>query len=216
MKKLVIFDLDGTLLDTLGDIAASTNHALKQFGYEEHEREAYRYFTGDGISKLIESALPPDARCEGQIAQVKAEFVSYYQAHKTELTQPYPGICDLLNQLHHQGIMLAVASNKFHEATRDLIRFYFENGTFDVVLGQREDRPTKPDPAIVNEILSMTNAGKEDTLYVGDSSIDMNTARNSGIESVGVTWGFRPRTELEANGADHIVSHPQEILGLVK
>ncbi len=85
-----------------------------------------------------------------------------------------------------------------------------------MVLGQREDRPTKPDPAIVNEILSMTNAGKEDTLYVGDSSIDMNTARNSGIESVGVTWGFRPRTELEANGADHIVSHPQEILGLVK
>ncbi len=216
MKKLVIFDLDGTLLDTLGDIAASTNRALKQFGYKEHDREAYRYFTGDGITKLIERALPPDARHAEKIAQVKAEFVSYYQAHKTELTRPYPGICDLLDKLHHDGLMLAVASNKFHEATRDLIRFYFENGTFDVVLGQREDRPAKPHPAIVNEILGMTDTEKEYTLYVGDSAIDMNTATNSGIESVGVTWGFRPRTELEANGADHIISRPMEILDLVK
>jgi len=216
MKKLVIFDLDGTLLDTLGDIAASTNHALQQFGYKEHDREAYRYFTGDGITKLIERALPPDARDAEKIAQVKAEFVSYYQAHKTELTRPYPGICDLLDKLHHDGLMLAVASNKFHEATRDLIHFYFENGTFDVVLGQREDRPAKPHPAIIDEILGMTDTEKEYTLYVGDSAIDMNTATNSGIESVGVTWGFRPRTELEANGADHIVSKPMEILDLIK
>ena len=147
---------------------------------------------------------------------MKAEFVSYYQAHKTDLTRPYPGICNLLNSLHHKGIMLAVASNKSHEATRELIRFYFENGTFDIVLGQREKRPVKPHPAIVNEILGMTDAEKKDTLYIGDSAVDMNTARNSGVESVGVTWGFRPRTELEANGADHIVDHPEEILGLIK
>ena len=216
MKKLVIFDLDGTLLDTLGDLAASTNHALKHFGYKEHDYEAYRYFTGDGITKLIERALPPDARYEEKITQVRAEFISYYQAHKTELTHPYPGICDLLNTLHHEGIMLAVASNKFHEATRELIHFYFENGTFDVVLGQRQDRPTKPHPAIVNEILEITETEKDYALYVGDSEIDMQTAINSGIESVGVTWGFRPRSELETNGANHIVCHPTEILDLIK
>lgn len=216
MKRLVIFDLDGTLLDSLGDLAASTNYALKHFGYQEHDCETYRYFVGDGITKLIERALPPDAREQEKITQVRAEFISYYQAHKTELTRPYPGICELLNELHHQGIMLAVASNKFHEATRELIHFYFENGTFDVVLGQRDDRPAKPHPAIIEEILGITGNRKEETLYVGDSEVDMHTATNSGIESVGVTWGFRPRAELEANGADHIVNSPMEIFNLIK
>lgn len=216
MKKLVIFDLDGTLLNTLGDLAASVNHALKHFGYEEHDCEAYRYFVGDGITKLIERALPADARYNETITQVKAEFISHYLTHKTELTKPYPGICDLLDKLHHQGIILAVASNKFHEATRDLIHFFFDNGTFDVVLGQKEDRPTKPHPAIIEEILGITEVEKEETLYVGDSEIDMHTAANSGVESVGVTWGFRPRQELEANGAGYIVNDPKEILELIK
>lgn len=216
MKKLVIFDLDGTLLDTLGDLANSTNHALKYFGYEEHECEDYRYFVGNGITKLIEKALPPDARYDEIITQVKAEFISHYLNHKTELTKPYPGICNLLDKLHHQGVILAVASNKFHEATRDLIHFYFENGTFDIVLGQKEDRPAKPHPAIIEEILGMTDVAKEETLYVGDSEVDMHTAENSGVESVGVTWGFRPRHELEENGAKHIVDHPEEILQFIK
>ncbi len=215
MKKLVIFDLDGTLLDTLCDLATSVNYALKEFGYEVHDDEKYRYFVGNGITKLIERALPQNARYEEKILQVKAEFVSYYQANKTQYTHPYPGICELLEELHHKGIILAVASNKFHEATEELIRYYFGNGTFDIVKGQRDDRPAKPDPAIVEEIVAMAGTNKEDVLYVGDSGVDMQTAKNSGVEAVGVTWGFRSRPELEENGADHIVDQPKEIVGLL-
>lgn len=212
MKKLVIFDLDGTLLNTIGDLAGSVNYALKQFGYQEHVFEEYYNFVGDGITKLVERALPEKVRTEEIIAKVRAEFVAHYQAHMTDLTRPYPGICDLLDRLHHQGVVLAVASNKFHEATHSLIHSYFENGTFDVVLGQREDRPAKPDPAIVEEIIGVTGVDKSEVLYVGDSETDMQTAANSGVESVGVTWGFRPRHVLEKSGAVHIADQPEEIL----
>lgn len=215
MKKLIIFDLDGTLLNTLGDLAESANYALKEFGYETHPCEEYCFFVGNGITKLIERALPENAKSRDIIEQVKAEFVSHYSAHSTNLTQPYPGICDLLDQLHHQGFVLAVASNKYHEATEELIRYYFERGTFAVVRGQRDDRPSKPDPAIINEIMGLAGVGKEETLYVGDSEVDMQTARNSGVDVVGVTWGFRPRKELEENGATYIAEVPAQILDYV-
>lgn len=210
--RLIIFDLDGTLLNTLEDLAGSVNYALHTFGYQEHLTADYRYMVGDGITKLIERALPENARTEDMITRVKAGFVSHYWSHKTDRTRPYPGIPELLEKLKHAGMVLAVASNKFQEGTRDLIRYYFGDAMFQVVLGQREGIPTKPDPSIVEEILSVTGVKKKDTLYVGDSCIDMQTAVNAGVIPVGVAWGFRSSEELIGNGALHLVHTPEEIL----
>ena len=153
-KKLVIFDLDGTLLNTIDDLAVSANYALRQHGYPEHELPAYRYFVGNGITKLIERALPEAERCEPTILQLREEFVGYYQRHKTDLTRPYPGIPELLSHLSAKGIQLAVASNKYHQGTVELIRHYFGTDLFKVVLGQRGHIPAKPDPAIVYDTRS--------------------------------------------------------------
>lgn len=212
MTKLVIFDLDGTLLNTIDDLAMSTNHALRLFGYPEHSLAEYRFFVGNGITTLIERALPEEARQKDLIYQLRKAFVTYYQLHKTELTQPYPGIPELLTNLHAQGITLAVASNKYHQGTTELIRHFFGEKLFSVVLGQRENIPVKPDPAIVYDILSQTGTSPAETLYVGDSGVDMQTARNSHLTSIGVSWGFRSRKELKENGADYIVDSPEEIL----
>ena len=149
MTKLVIFDLDGTLLNTIDDLAMSTNHALRLFGYPEHSLAEYRFFVGNGITTLIERALPEEARQKNLIYQLRKAFIAYYQLHKTDLTQPYPGIPELLTHLNDQGITLAVASNKYHQGTIELIRHFFGEKLFSVVLGQRENIPVKPDPAIV-------------------------------------------------------------------
>lgn len=210
--KLVIFDLDGTLLDSIDDLAASTNHALQLHGYPQHERAAYRYFVGNGVRKLIERALPEDARQADNINRLLQDFLAYYQTHKTVYTRPYQGIPETLAQLHAAGIQLAVASNKYHQGTLELIHHYFGEKLFSIVLGQREGIPVKPDPAIVHDILTQTTLPANRTLYVGDSGVDMQTAINSRLTSIGVTWGFRPRTELEANSADYIINSPSELL----
>ena len=212
MTKLVIFDLDGTLLNTIDDLAMSTNHALRLFGYPEHSLAEYRFFVGNGITTLIERALPEEARQKNLIYQLRKAFIAYYQLHKTDLTQPYPGIPELLSHLSAKGIQLAVASNKYHQGTVELIRHYFGTDLFKVVLGQRGHIPAKPDPAIVYEILHLTGITPADALYIGDSGVDMQTARRSGITSIGVSWGFRPRQELTENGACHIVDRPEEII----
>ena len=210
--KLVIFDLDGTLLDSIDDLAASTNHALQLHGYPQHERAAYRYFVGNGVRKLIERALPEDARQADNINHLLQDFLAYYQTHKTVYTRPYQGIPETLAKLHAAGIQLAVASNKYHQGTLELIHHYFGEKLFSIVLGQREGIPVKPDPAIVHDILTQTALPANRTLYVGDSGVDMQTAINSRLTSIGVTWGFRPRTELEANSADYIINSPSELL----
>lgn len=212
MTELIIFDLDGTLLDTIDDLASSTNYALRRQGYPEHELREYRFFVGNGISKLIERALPPEARNGETVSALQEQFVAYYQQHKTDFTKPYPGIPALLQELHRRGVLLAVASNKYQQGTNELIRHFFGEELFSKVLGQRTGVPVKPDPAIVHEILQQTGIPKSRTLYVGDSGIDMQTARNSGLVSIGVSWGFRPRQELEENGACHIIDRPGEIL----
>ncbi len=216
MIELIIFDLDGTLLNTLDDLAVSTNYALRKHGYPEHELNAYRYFVGNGITKLIERALPEEARQADIVLGIRKEFIAYYQQHKTDLSRPYPGIPELLTQLQRQNICLAVASNKYQQGTTELISHFFEKKLFSVVLGQRENIPVKPDPAIVFEILKQTGIKKSAALYVGDSGVDMQTARNSGLTSIGVTWGFRPRQELEENGACYLVDTPEEIIGNLK
>ena len=215
MIKLVVFDLDGTLLDSLKDLAVSANYALRLNGFPEHDLAEFRYFVGNGITKLIERALPLENRQLETIEKVRADFVNYYSLHKADYTAPYPGIVDLLRKLRKRDICLAVASNKFQSATEVLVPYYFGQGTFAFVYGQREGIPTKPDPRVVFDILHEAGVQQDETLYVGDSGVDMQTASRAGVTAVGVMWGFRTREELQANGASFIVEHPAEILKLL-
>ena len=216
MTKLIILDLDGTLLDTIYDLAHSCNYALQLHGYPTHEVEAYRYFVGSGMNRLIERALPESARKEDTILNVKKDFLAYYSAHSMAYTQPYPGILELLEILQKKGIALAVASNKIDEATRFLIQRFFSHISFVAVFGQRENIAIKPDPAIVNDILAKAGVQKEETLYVGDSGVDVDTAMNAEVPFVGVLWGFRPKAELESKGAKNFISKPIELLEFIK
>ena len=197
MKKLVIFDLDGTLLDTIADLAESANHALKQLGYPTRDVETIRTFVGNGVNKLLFRALPDEEKTEENMMRMRTHFVPYYDAHNADLSAPYPGIVALLEELQAKGLRMAVASNKYQEATVKLVKHYFPMIDFVEVLGQREGINVKPDPTIVSDILKKAGVSKEETLYVGDSGVDMQTAINAGVDAIGVTWGFRPRTELE-------------------
>ena len=215
MKKLVIFDLDGTLLDTIADLAESTNHALKQLGYPTHNVETIRTFVGNGINKLLERALPLQKQTEENVRLMRSHFVPYYDAHNADLSSPYPGIVHLLEDLQEKGTMIAVASNKYQEATVKLVKYYFPMINFIEILGQREGINVKPDPSIVFDILQKANVNKEEVLYVGDSGVDMQTAINAGVDAVGVTWGFRPRTELEGFQPMGLIDKAEELLGFI-
>ncbi|MBQ8606873.1 MAG: HAD family hydrolase [Bacteroidaceae bacterium] len=215
MKKLAIFDLDGTLLNTIADLAQSTNQALSLCGYPTHPIEAYRFFVGNGINKLFERALPEDARNEENILRIRTHFIPYYDEHNADLSRPYPGITELLLNLQEKGIKIAVASNKYQRATLKLITHYFPKIQFASIFGQREQIPIKPHPQIVLDILSQTGFTKEETIYIGDSGVDMQTANNAQVESIGVTWGFRPQSELEQFHPNHIVSTTEEILSII-
>lgn len=216
MKKLVIFDLDGTLLNTIADLADSTNIALAKNGFPTHPVEAYRFFVGNGINKLFERALPEGKKSEDNILRIRKDFLDYYSLHHSDKSTPYPGITELLQELNRQHIQLAVASNKYDEATKELIPYYFPHIPFIAIFGQREKIAPKPDPTIIHDILAIAEITKEDVLYVGDSGVDMQTAINAGITSCGVTWGFRPRTELEQFHPDYIINDPKEILTIIK
>ena len=215
MKKLVIFDLDGTLLDTIADLAESTNHALKQLDYPTHDVETIRTFVGNGINKLLERALPLQEQTEEKVMLMRSHFVPYYDAHNADLSSPYPSIVHLLEDLQGQGIMIAVASNKYQEATVKLVKHYFPTINFIEILGQREGINVKPDPSIVFDILKKANVNKEEVLYVGDSGVDMQTAINAGVDVVGVTWGFRPRTELEGFQPMGLIDKAEELWGFI-
>lgn len=211
MIKLIIFDMDGTILDTIEDLANATNHALKQFNFPVHEVENYRFFVGNGVYKLLERALPEEHRNTDTIAMLKHEFLKYYFVHAEDCTKPYIGIPELLNKLHQQGFQLAIASNKMHEATVEMAKRFFPEIPFVSVLGQREGILTKPSPVIVDEIVAIAGVTKEETLYIGDSGVDAATAINARVAFVGVLWGFRPQAELEAAGATRFVEKPKEI-----
>lgn len=215
MKRLVIFDLDGTLLNTVADIAAATNHALAANGYPTHSVDTIRSFVGNGINKLFERALPEGEKNEENVLKVRARFIPHYDLHNADKSRPYPGIPELLEQLQSQHMMLAVASNKYHSATSRLIAHYFPTIRFAAVYGQRDGIAPKPDPAIVTDILKDTRIQAGDVLYVGDSAVDMQTALNAHVTACGVTWGFRPRTELEQFKPAFIVEHPSDILEIV-
>ena len=209
---LVIFDLDGTLLDTIGDLAVACNAALALRGLPQHSYEEYCGFVGNGIMRLVERALPEPLRSPENVALMRADFVRYYTEHIDSHTRPYPGIPELLRELARRGIGMAVASNKFQAGTEKLVGLFFPDIPFSPIFGQREGVPLKPDPAVVGEILSITGTPRNRTLFVGDSGIDILTARAAGIRSAGVSWGFRARAELAEAGADRIVERPCELL----
>ena len=215
MKKLVIFDLDGTLLDTIADLAVATNHALEQLGYPTHETEVIRTYVGNGINKLLERALPANERTEENVMRMRTHFIPYYDAHNADLSAPYPGIVSLLETLQEKGLQLAVASNKYQEATAKLVKQYFPTISFIEVLGQRDGIAVKPDPIIVFDILKKTDVSKEEVLYVGDSGVDMQTAQNAGVDAVAVTWGFRPRAELESFSPKGLIDKAEELVEFV-
>lgn len=213
MKQLVIFDLDGTLLNTIDDLGEAANHALAECGFPTHQLSSYPLFVGNGITRLIERVLPEDNRNEATVMRVREIFIAYYNEHLTEHTRPYPGIDELLRDLRANNIALAVASNKYHQATTALIRHYFPDIEWADVEGNKEGVPTKPDPRWCLRY-SKVPTPKADVLYVGDSGVDIETARRACVESVGVSWGFRSVRELRDNHADHIVNSPAEILTL--
>lgn len=210
MKKLVIFDLDGTLLNTIADLGNACNYALKECGFSTHPLSAYNYMVGNGVRKLLERA-EPDAAPE-TIDTLLEHFREYYNNHCTDLTKPYPGIVELLQDLRARDIAVAVTSNKYQAAVDKIIGHYFPDIDFVAILGEVPERPKKPDPSIVFEVLTIHPCPKKDALYVGDSAVDMETARRACIDSIGVTWGFRPVSELQSAYADNIVSNAEEIL----
>lgn len=212
MKRLLIFDLDGTLLDTIADLGTACNHALESMGYHRHPLAAYPYMVGNGVRKLMERAQP-DASPD-EIDQLLALFRGYYDEHCTDYTRPYDGIPELLQKLTENEIAVAVATNKYESAAKRIISHYFPDIPFVAVCGQIEDRPVKPDPSIDFAVLLAHPTPKKETMHIGDSAVDIETARRACVTSVGVSWGFRPVTELRKAYADHIVSSPSDILKL--
>lgn len=210
MKKLVIFDLDGTLLNTYADIAAATNQALAKRGYPTHSVEVIRSFVGNGINKLFERALPEGHK--GEFLEIRKDFIPYYNQHGTDFTFPFEGITETLYTMQRMGLKIGVASNKYEQATKHLIECYFPEINFSAVIGQREGVPVKPDPGVVDEIMNLADIqDKSEVLYVGDSGVDMQTARNAGVDAVGVTWGCRTREELESFNPKAVVDTCEEI-----
>ena len=191
--KLVLFDLDGTLIDTLEDLAAAVNHALGLRGYPLHSLSEYRTMVGHGVRNLVIQALPPEFQAdESLVDSALADFKAYYTTHIDVHTRPYPGMQELLRDLHAAGVRMAVASNKFQAGTEKLVREFFPEIPFVAILGNREGCPLKPDPEIVEEALRSGGVSREDAVLVGDSGTDMQTAANGGIPAIAVGWGYRP------------------------
>ena len=210
MYTTVIFDLDGTLLDTLSDLHASVNFALRELSFPERSKEEIRRFIGNGVVKLIERSVPTgtDKETEKHCLDI---FRQHYLDHMTDSTSPYDGICYLLSALKERGIKTAVVSNKLHSAVAGLCDDFFPD-LIDCALGVSDESERKPAPLNVYKALRLLGSKKEETLYVGDSEVDVQTAKNADLQCVGVTWGFRDREELLSAGADFVIDKAEEIL----
>lgn len=212
--KAVIFDLDGTLLDTLEDIGNAMNEALAEMDFPTHDLSAYRQFVGDGVEVLAQRACPPDTP-QAVLTRCFLLHREIYARRWREKTTPYPGVPEMLAKFAQAGKRMAVLSNKPHDKTVDCVRAYLGLALFDVVLGAGPDLPKKPALVGVRRILSQWRLPNEAVWYVGDTNTDMLTAKGAGLRAVGVTWGFRPRSELLASGADHTIDHADELSRLV-
>lgn len=215
MKKLVIFDLDGTLLNTVEDLGHAANYALEKNGFATHTIASYPFFVGNGVRRLISRVLPEEHRNESTIDTLLRDFRAFYDEHCCDCTKPYEGMPELLRDLRAREVLVAVASNKYHAAVEKIINHYFGDIDFVAIQGQVEGVNVKPDPSIVFGILAKARLPKREVLYVGDSGVDMETARRACVDSVGVTWGFRREKELVEYHADTIVHHPAAILELL-
>lgn len=212
--KAVIWDLDGTLLNTLDDLAASTNEALARSGLPVHAKADIARFVGHGMRRLIMRAVP-DGEENPKFETVYQTFLSHYAAHSSDLTRPYEGILDVLDALSARGVRHAIASNKMESAVQELSSKYF--GTrMQAAIGDAPGRSRKPAPDCVLEAMRVMDAGAQETVYVGDSEVDVQTARNAGIPCVSVTWGFRPESLIREAGAEHIAHTPQELLEMIE
>lgn len=209
----VIFDLDGTLLNTLGDLADAVNFALRQYGYPERSIEEVRCFVGNGVSKLMELSIP-EGKNNPEFGNCLAVFKNYYSKNMQNKTCPYDGIMDLLEALRKEGCRTAIVSNKFDAAVKELNRRYFD-GYIGIAAGESESVHRKPAPDCVNLVLRKLGSTAKEAVYVGDSEVDIKTAHNAGLPCICVTWGFRGREFLEKEGADRIISHPSELLDLL-
>lgn len=213
--RAVLFDLDGTLLDTLRDLGEAMNLVLAQRGYPTHPIDAYRYFVGEGAALLVARAFPEAHRDEASTQAGLAEYRAAYERHWNVHTRPYDGIPDLLDALAARGMALGILSNKPHGMTLRCVEGYLARWTFACVLGQRESVARKPDPAGALEAARRMRVAPDAVLYVGDTATDMDTARAAGMFAVGATWGFRPESELRDHGAQAIVHHPRDVLNLL-
>ncbi len=211
--KYVLFDLDGTILDTLGDLHAAANAALRECGYPERTRDEVRRFVGNGIRKLIERAVP-SGTSEEDIVRTHEAFTAYYSVHCKDKTKPYAGIPELVRGLKENGIVSAVISNKADYAVKALCEEYFE-GLFELSVGEREGIRKKPAPDSVLEAMRVMGAKSSETVYIGDSDVDVMTAKNAGIDCIGVSYGFRGREFLESHGAEIIADTVEELRGLL-
>ena len=215
MIKGIIFDLDGTLLDTLEDIADSANEALVASGFEPHPLNEYRFFVGNGVENLVKMMLPKDTQ-QQVIDRVIDGFQQAYNRNYANKCQPYPGIMSLIDELIKRGYKMGVCSNKPDAFTQVMVDLYFKDVDFVAVTGERKDLPRKPNAAMVHFILDKMDLGTVECLFIGDSDVDVKTANNAGLKSVGVEWGFRPIQELIDANVTYTVSHPKEILDLLE
>lgn len=213
MYKLVIFDLDGTLINSLEDLGTAINVSLKKMSLSTHNMDKFNYFVGNGIKNLCERAV---GEHQDRVEELYNLFSEYYGSHYAVYTKPYLNVEELLIHLKQNGIKIAVASNKAENFAIKIVCELFPNIQFDCIKGQIETRDKKPCPDIILEIMKELEVSKEETLMVGDSNVDIQTAKNSGLKSVGCLWGFRDYEELSEAGADHIIINPLEIIDIIK
>lgn len=210
-KKLYIFDMDGTILNTIDDIAGAINYVLDMHGYPRHTVDEVKSFVGNGLKRALELSLP-DGVAGDVLNQLFTELVAYYNEHSNIMTRPYEGIVEVIHKLREQGKIVAVVSNKRVEAVRDLCDIYFA-GCFDMALGDQDGIARKPAPDMTNMVIEHYGILKDKCVYIGDSDVDLMTARNTEIDCIAVTWGFRTREFLVEHGAEIIIDSPWELLG---
>ena len=212
--KAVLFDMDGTIINTIDDLAAASNHTMEALGFSGHTVAQYKLMVGNGIPKLVERALPPGHRDEATKAEALEVFLDYYREHAADLPRAYDGVPELVATLKQKGYRLAVVTNKVEEMALRLLDDLYP-GLFDVCIGQRPALPPKPDPAAAKLAMEELGVTPEECVFVGDSGVDVKTAENAGAYPVGVLWGFRDEPELRENGARAVIRRPEELLTLL-